>query len=41
MKPKFIKVDEGSLIPCSQGSDSLSRVRRGAEEDRKIFSKMV
>lgn len=39
MKPKFIKVDEDSLIPCSQGSDSLPRVRRGAEEDRKNFQK--
>lgn len=39
MKPEFIKVDEGSLIPCSQGSDALSRVRRGPEEDRKNFLK--
>lgn len=40
MKPKFIKVDEGSLIPFSQGSEALRRVRRGVEGDRKIFRKL-
>lgn len=36
MKPTFIKVDEGSLIPCSQDSDALSRVRREAEDWKKF-----
>lgn len=37
MKPVFIKVDESSVIPRSQDSDALSRVRTGAVEDRKNF----